>query len=191
MKDTTEIDRLYNEADAIVTVLAASSEMSLQFAAADYFRKAFLLAVASYFEYRVCAAVLEFVRERAGGSELVESFVRNKAIARQYHTWFSWDAKNANAFFGLFGEQFKTTMVQRVTTSDEMRSSVKAFLELGSERNRLTHENFATFQMEKTLQEIYALYNLATKFVDALPGAFRDCDAGASNKDDRSNSAVP
>jgi methionyl-tRNA synthetase len=117
----------------------------------------------------------------------VENFVRNKAIARQYHTWFTWDARNANNFFGLFGAQFKAIMTQRVTASEELQSSVKAFLELGAERNRLVHENFATFQMEKTLQEIYALYNLANKFVDALPKAFRDSDTETNNEHDSSD----
>jgi hypothetical protein len=57
-----------------------------------------------------------------------------------------------------------------------MLSSVRAFLELGNERNRLVHQNYATFPMEKTLDEIYALYQNAVMFVDALPSALRDCD---------------
>jgi hypothetical protein len=53
MTNSTGIDRLYSEADAVIGLLARSSETSLQLAAADYFRKALLLAVASHFEYRV------------------------------------------------------------------------------------------------------------------------------------------
>jgi hypothetical protein len=69
MTNSTGIDRLYSEADAVIGLLARSSETSLQLAAADYFRKALLLAVASHFEYRVCTSVLEFIRERTDGSE--------------------------------------------------------------------------------------------------------------------------
>jgi hypothetical protein len=142
----------------------------------DHFRKGLLLAAASYFESRVCNAVLDFVRARANGSPLVENFVRNKAIARQYHSWFSWEARNANQFFGLFGSQFKALMETRVRGSLDMQGAVRAFLELGNERNRLVHENYATFSMEKTLDEIYELYGRAIAFVDFLPGAFNDSD---------------
>jgi RiboL-PSP-HEPN len=176
MPEQTAIDRMYDEAVALIRVLQKSSEVSLQISASDHLRKALLLAVASHFESRMCSVVLEFVRERAGGSSLVESFVRNKAIGRQYHTWFQWEKNNANQFFSLFGDKFKAAMIGAVDKSEDMRSSVRAFLELGNERNRLVHQDYATFQMEKTLEEIYALYQNASKFVAALPLALRDCD---------------
>lgn len=176
MSDPTPIDRLYGEATATINFLQQSAELSLQVSASDHFRKVLLLAAASYFEDRVCAAVLEFVRSRAAGSILIESFVRNKAIARQYHSWFSWEGRNANQFFGLFGAEFRTLMVKRVGESSEMQAAIQAFLELGNERNRLVHQNYATFSMEKTLEEVYALYQRSIAFVEALPGAFRDGD---------------
>lgn len=99
----TAVDRLYNEATAVIHSLRNSSEVSLEVAASDHFRKALLLAAASYFEDRVCNSVLELVRINANGSLLVESFVRNRAIERQYFKLFAWDAKNANHFFGPSG----------------------------------------------------------------------------------------
>ena len=99
MSNNTAVDRLYEEAISIINHLKGYNETSLEYSAADYFRKALLLAAASYFEYRICDDVLCFVRECSNKSELVESFFKNKAIARQYHTWFSWESKNANSFF--------------------------------------------------------------------------------------------
>jgi RiboL-PSP-HEPN len=180
MPNTTAIDRLYQEATAVIGLLQEGSEWSLQVAAADHFRKALLLAAASYFEDLICSSVIDFVRERASGSSLVESFVRNKAVARQYRTWFAWDANNANHFYALFGSQFRSAMTARINNSPDLQSSVKAFLELGNERNKLVHQNYATFSMEKTLDEIYALYRQASRFVQLLPAALRDCDRGAS-----------
>lgn len=179
MPDTTAVDKLYEEAAAVIKALQQTPELSLQVTAADHFRKALLLAAASYFEHRICGCVLDFVRERAGGSILVENFVRNKAIARQYHTWFKWDENNANQFFGLFGSEFRATMSNRVKESDNLRSAIQAFLELGSERNRLVHQDYATFPLEKTLEEIYALYESALTFVENLPSALRDCDGSS------------
>ena len=116
------------------------------------------------------------MRSRTSGSSLVENFVRNRAVARQYHTWFQWEANNANQFFGLFGSNFREYMTGQVKALPDMRSAVSAFLQIGSERNRLVHQDYATFQMEKTLEEIYALYKEARRFVEALPAALRECD---------------
>ena len=63
-------------------------------------------------------------------------------------------------------------MVARVRESSDMQAAVRAFLELGNERNRLVHQNYATFAMEKTLDEVYELYRRSIAFVEALPGAF-------------------
>ena len=66
-------------------------------------------------------------------------------------------------------------MVEQVKT-EEMQKSVRAFLELGNERNKLVHQNYATFSMEKTLEEIYELYKSASRFVDILPEALKTCE---------------
>src|SRR6266404_5743422 len=179
MLTQTPIDRLYDEAVATIHVLEGRSEWSLLNSASDHFRKALLLATASYFEDQICNSVAIFVREQ-GKSMLIESLVRNKAISRQYHTWFAWDKKNANQFFGLFGTEFRGLMTGRVATTPELKSSIEAFLELGNERNLLIHQNYATFPMEKTLDEIYALYQSALLFVTSLPAALRDCQGLAA-----------
>jgi hypothetical protein len=120
MATGTAIDRLFGEACAIVDALRATPEVSLQVTVEDHFRKALLLSAASYFERRVCLLVIDYVKHRSGGSALVESFVRNKAVSRQYHTWFNWRCRNANQFFALFGDDFKSEMESRVKKSDEL-----------------------------------------------------------------------
>src|ERR1700674_562427 len=114
MPAPTAIDGLYEDAKTIAKRLEQGQELSLQIVVGDNFRKVLLLAATSYFEHRVCNAVLEFVHEQSVGSELVVNFVRNKAVSRQYHTWFNWNDTNANQFFGLFGSDFRTQMVARV-----------------------------------------------------------------------------
>jgi hypothetical protein len=174
MREPTPVDRLYEEATSILDTLKQTPEVSLQVAAADHLRKALLLAAASYFEQRLCCSVLDFVRESTNGSILVENFVQNKAIARQYHTWFQWDGNNANQFFGLFGSEFRSVMSTRVRESESLQSAVRAFLEVGNERNKLVHQDYATFPMEKTLDEIYKLYENALTFVENLPPALKE-----------------
>jgi hypothetical protein len=169
----TPVDRLYEESSSVIRALGVS-EPSLAVAAGDNFRKTLVLAAASHFEYRVSSCVLEFIQEQAAGSYLVISFVKNKAIARQYHTWFKWDETNANQFFGLFGNDFKKMMTERVKLSEELKNSIRSFLEIGNERNKLIHQDFASFPMEKTLDEIFELYKQSLLFVDGLSAYLRD-----------------
>lgn len=40
----------------------------------------------------------------------IAEFIRNKAIERQYHTYFNWKENKAtsiNGFWGLWGDEFK------------------------------------------------------------------------------------
>lgn len=115
-----------------------------------------------------------YVHESSRGDDLTVQFVRNRAINRQFHAWFNWEERNANQFFGLFGPPFKQLMVQKVRDSEQLRASIAAFLEVGSERNKLVHQDFASFSLEKTLDEIYELYSTALRFVEGLATYIRD-----------------
>jgi hypothetical protein len=141
----------------------------------ENFRKTLLLSAASYFEYRITSDVLAFCEEVAQGNSLVPSLVKNKAITRQYHTWFNWDANNANSFFKLFGDNFISHMSSIVSADSNMGKSIANFIEIGRERNRLVHQDFASFSMEKTAEEIFTSYASALMFVDFIPRALRDC----------------
>lgn len=173
----TVVDELHESFADLLSVLDKAGQVSLRAVADENFRKSLLLAAASYFEHRMTDAVMSFVEDATNRNVLVAALVRNKAVRRQYHTWFQWEQSNANSFFGLFGSDFRDFMKQRVKTDDELDGSVRAFLELGRERNRLVHQDFGTFPLEKTTREIHALYTRAMLFVDAVPGALREFDA--------------
>jgi hypothetical protein len=68
--------------------LAQRDQVSLRSTSDDHFRKILLLSAASYFEARVKDCIVEFVGECASNSEPVIEFVKNKAIERQYHSFF-------------------------------------------------------------------------------------------------------
>lgn len=163
------------EFSQLLEFLTANSEISLRAATDDSFRKVLILSAASYFEYRLTDVVTMFVDEITSSDGLVGALVKNKAINRQFHTWFDWEGKNANQFFGMFGEQFKTHMKALVKSSPELELSIKAFLEVGQQRNRLVHQNFASFALEKTADEIFALYTEALSFIDKIGAELREC----------------
>ena len=105
---------------------------------------------------------------------MIPTLVKNKAVSRQYHTWFQWDGGNANAFFSMFGEDFRSHMIDIVRNDQNMAKSIAGFLEIGRERNRLVHQDYGSFFLrEKTAEEIFGLYVSAMVFVDFIPKALR------------------
>ena len=45
-------------------------------------------------------------------------------------------------------------MKQRVQEDRDFDESVKAFLEIGNLRNQMVHEDYADFQLNKTVEEV-------------------------------------
>ena len=176
---STVVDRLHEQFAGLLSILDGAGEVSLRSVADDNFRKSLVLTAASYFERRMTETVTSFVDDATKGNLLVAALVRNKAVSRQYHTWFQWEGNNANSFFALFGSDFRDVMKRRLAEDYELGESVRAFLELGRERNRLVHQDFGSFPLEKTTEEIHALYLRALRFVEAVPGALREFDAKA------------
>lgn len=174
----TVVDQLHENFIGLLSVLDDAGDVSLRAVADENFRKSLLLAAASYFERRMTEIVMSFVEDATNRNALIAALVRNKAVSRQYHTWFQWDATNANSFFGLFGSDFRDSMKRRIKDDDDLDESVRAFLELGRERNRLVHQDFGVFVLEKTTAEIHSTYRRAMRFVETVPGALREFDAG-------------
>jgi hypothetical protein len=170
---STVIDRIFKEHQELIGFLQEAGEISMVNNVDESFRKSLALAAASYFEVRVRDCIMAYVTEKAGGDEAVVSFLRNKAVERQYHTYFSWKDRKATQFFGLFGPRFKEFMVRRVAEDAAYNRAVEAFLELGELRNNLAHQDFAAFPVDKTVNEIYDLYKDALRFVDSLSDALR------------------
>jgi hypothetical protein len=171
----SDVDRIYDEFTALLKVLADQNEISLQAAADDSFRKVLVLSAASYFEHELTAIVAAYVDEISASDALIKGLVQSKAIDRQYHTWFNWKEKNANQFFGMFGNEFKTHMAAVIKASPDLDRSIKAFLEMGQQRNRLAHQNFAGFTMEKTAEEIFQLYKDSQLFIETVNNELRVC----------------
>lgn len=177
--EPTIVDRLYHEFQDIVENIN-QVEVSLKLTAEDAFRKNLLVTAASYFEREIKEQVLRLVEKCSKDNEIIVAFVRNRAIERQFHTLFQWDRRNANSFFGLFGEGFKSYMLGRVNADEAYARAIRAFLELGRERDRLVHQDFGTFPLEKTSIEIFELYRDASLFVRSLEDSFNDYIESAS-----------
>jgi hypothetical protein len=175
MTSDTIVHRLYEDFTALTGALGQAVEPSLCVTANDCFRKALLLAAASHFERTITASVLAYVEASSQKNPLVREFVRQKGLSRQYHTLFQWDGKNANKFFSLFGDDFRKHAEKCVRGDSKLEDGIKAFLELGDDRNRLVHEDFGNFSLEKTADEIFALFERAQTFTLQLDKLLSEC----------------
>ena len=174
------VDTIYTDFKDAAGVLSASNELSLQIMLESNLRKTLLLSAASYFEYTLSREVAAFTQEVTGGNGLIGALVQAKAISRQYHSWFDWEKSNANKFFSMFGQTFKDHMTVRLAADAALAEGVKAFMELGRERNLLVHSDYASYLINKNPEEIYLLYQQASVFVAAVGAEFRACSAGAA-----------
>lgn len=165
---TTIIDQLYISGNSLVDYLKSQQELTFSNEAENNFRKTILLSSASFFEKEISDTVIDFAKSHTANNELVISIIKQKAVSRQYHTYFSWDSSNANTFFSLFGEEFKKSMMQKVRDDEKLSDAIKSFLEIGRERNRMVHQNFAEVMIEKTAKEIYELYKSSLYFIETV-----------------------
>jgi len=160
------VNELFTNCDKNYKLLLEIKEVSFATEYKGQFAKVVLLACASYFETNVINTVLKSLN--TSGCQLTYNFVLKKALSRQYHSLFDWKAKNANNFFSLFGEGFKDFMKAKVKEDEALNLGIKNFLELGRLRNQLAHDNYATFVLELTVEEIQEKFLSAMFFTEKI-----------------------
>lgn len=168
------VELLYTQVTALSEYLIANREVSFASDSDDSARKVLLLAAASYFEVYLSEDVRRFLDDSLKEQHPLHKVVRTKLIDRQYHTWFNWDKDQANQFFGMFGDEFKKFMVDRIGNDAALQSGIASFMELGRLRNELVHQNFADFAIDQTTAEIYQLYQRAVAFVSSFYACLAD-----------------
>ena len=95
------VESLFCDTKELDGFLMSNNELSLRVIVDSNFRKSILLASASYFERQVTDLISEYAQSCSNDEKII-FFIKNKALSRQYHTLFNWDAKNCTAFFGAF-----------------------------------------------------------------------------------------
>jgi hypothetical protein len=165
------VDRLNGEFIALLEFLQQSNELSLQVTANEQCRKALLLAAASHFEHIVTGIVTAWIERLTPTNAHIVEFVRKNGISMKYHTWFNWDQRHGRTFGGLLGSPLKEFLRQHFAATLGADDALRDFLDIGQSRNRLVHQDFGTFTLEKTTEDIYVLYVSARRFPEFLEAA--------------------
>lgn len=169
-----DVESFYATHQALYKYLLDQSEPTFASAAGDNFRRALVLAIASHFETEVTEIVREMPRRHAASHPLICGMIEQRVIARQYHSYFDWEGKNANKFFSMFGADFSETAKAAVGKDAKLNQSIRDFLELGNTRNRLVHLNYVAFDLDKTPEEIIELFRSAQGFIKYTKRALLD-----------------
>ena len=163
----TIVDTIYKRNLEVLKFLDSQKEVTYRSDFEETFRKILVLSISSYYEHLIRKIILGFVKKKTN-NKLICNFVEQKGLQRQFHTFFEWQSKNANVFFSLFGQEFKRRCESKVKADPELDAGIKAFLEIGVTRNLLVHLNFADYQLNKTSEEYYQLYQKSIKFIGFL-----------------------
>ena len=171
------IVEMMDEHRRLMEHVRTTGDISLQSRVEAHFAKTLWLSAASFFEYRITTDVEQIFMEATNGSHALVAFVHDKAIARGYSSWFNWDDSrpNANKLFRSFGPDFSETMKDKIRNdkTEKLQKSISDFIELGRIRNDLVHRDFVTYNLDKTVDEVFALYESAIVFVNTFPVSLR------------------
>lgn len=167
------IDSYFRQHKELSDYLMNNREISLKSDADRRFAKVLVLACASYFEERIISILSDYSDSLLNGDEKITNLLKMKAFERQYHTLFDWKENNANRFFSHFGEAIKKQHKDDVFKNEDIKNSEKMFMNIGRMRNVLVHSNFAVVPIEETHEEIYAMFNGATRFVSYVETIFK------------------
>lgn len=164
---SVKIRALRNEYNELIDFCKENKQVSFEMYINDTYKRALLLSAASFFEATITKTIHDFADGKSRKNPEIVAFIDNKALKRQYHTFFNWDVNNANQFFGLFGDGFKQRARLQIQEKD-LSAAETAFLTIGRERNRLVHQNYIEAQVNGTFEEIYTQYEKACDFVELL-----------------------
>lgn len=167
------VENLYRSLQEVMEILSGTGEITLLTYLEESARKTVLLGAASEFEHDLCQLVRHFSAKMSGDSEHLVALIEQKAINRQYHTWFNWKDGSASTFFSLFGANFSDHMKKMKKDDAGFSAATDAFLEIGQTRNLLVHSNFSAYYIEKTAAEIFETYRLGRGFIERVSQEFQ------------------
>mgnify|MGYP004521036813 CR=1 FL=1 len=166
--ESDRIERQYQDSKDLVAYLMGNSEVSFATYIDNVYKKVLVLSAASYFESVISKYISDYATKVSGSDKRIVTLIENKVIERQYHTFFDWESKNTNKFWSLLGENTKSKVRQQLNSNEHLKAAEQAFIDLGRQRNLLVHENFAEYDVNTTVEEIYTKYKLACEFISFM-----------------------
>lgn len=167
MKDG-RVEQQFSDSEELYSFLMQKEEVTFASYIDNAYKKILILSGASFFETIITEGIKRYSEKLSPEDQRLTIFIEKKALKRQYHSLFDWDAKNTNKFWNFFGDEMKSFVRDYLKSHPEIEKAERDFVELGHHRNLLVHENFAEFDVNITRKEIYEQYCSAKVFVDFI-----------------------
>ncbi len=164
----SDVERVHTELMSLRETIRATESLSDINAFEAFASKALLLAAASYFEKQVCAGILDCARAIFITPPIL-TFIEKQALERKFHTMFDWKHSNINKFLSLFGSDCKKQVEKLIASDDALTAAMADFIYVNSQRNLLVHNNFASYNLDASLDDIWAKFVSAQRLTDWLP----------------------
>ena len=166
--ESERIERQYQDSQELYNYLLGKGEISFATYIDNVYKNVLVLSAASYFESKISELISKYAAKASGSDKRIVKLIESKVIERQYHTLFDWKANNTNTFWKLFGEETKESVRQKINGDEKLKTAEQCFIDLGRQRNLLVHENFAEFDVNITVEEIYKKYRQACNFISLI-----------------------
>jgi hypothetical protein len=169
---TSIVEKIISEYNETQSYLIEHTQLTILTNYSSNLTKVLVLSITSYYEKMVTDLIHRVLNNNK--IKILDEFLDQKALFRQYHTLFDWDRQNVNKFYSLFGDSFKKYMNKVESEDLEYLEGSKSFIKLGSLRNQLVHDNFFLFTVESTIDDINKDFVKAMYFLDKLEKIFRE-----------------
>lgn len=166
-----EVERIHEDLKAIGQIVNASKDVSAISGFGEHSSKTLLLAGASYFERRIISSIGDHINA-VTESRVLRHFTFHQAVERKFFSLFDFNGgpKNINAFFKKFGPEYSKWAKTDVAARKDIDQL--AFLNFCSLRNSLVHNNYATYSINKTLDEVWGEFRKAEMLVSWIENSF-------------------
>jgi hypothetical protein len=164
----SDVERIRGELLSLREIVGRSKSLSDVNAFESLAAKTLLLAAASFFEKKICEAILACAKN-TGTHDIFANFIEKQALERKFHSMFQWEATNINRFLALFGTENKKIMEDEIKVSEQLSSAMNDFIYINSQRNLLVHNNFAAFNLDAAMDDIWLKFGSAKRLSDWLP----------------------
>ena len=114
----SNVDEIYQDVSGLFEFLRCQEQLEFLKFVDNSSRKLLLISAASYFEKRLSDFVIQLAEGVTSNDHVLVNLIRRTAVERQYHTWFAWDARNANKFFSIFGGNFKDFAQKKISENE-------------------------------------------------------------------------
>ena len=161
----------FKEYTEIHTLLVESGRADLSISYSNTFAKTFTLLCCSYFESEITRILKTFIENNSLHSGVKELLIR-KALKRQYHTLFDWNTESIEHFLGLFGDDFRKDVKNRLRDNDAVVNAIKNFMRLGKYRNEITHQNIISYTYDQTPSDVLYMFKNALNMLEFFEEIF-------------------